>query len=270
MAIRVYCGASSKKRALHKHHYSIATTTTAAATTAAAIATATTTTPPPPPPPPVVEVPAIQKMAYRHDYPTLVAAKRRPAGRGPGTPPPRWILAAPPQDTPSGLQLWNVFVKRALRWLAKRCPTRSGREGSGEGCGGFCFWSRDGDEDGFEEWWGAEASVKQWKQDIHALTHAKVKARLSRVDSVKGSNKKVIKIREAADDMSSRDAQGDDNVKVTVPDELKINKLVAQVKKFVKGTVFARDGYYELLRAIINPLRILTKQCTTSDQGCTF
>ncbi|KAI7262217.1 hypothetical protein KC343_g3875 [Hortaea werneckii] len=64
-------------------------------------------------------------MAYRHDYPTLVAAKRRPAGRGPGTPPPRWILAAPPQDTPSGLQLWNVFVKRALIWLAKRCgPAR--------------------------------------------------------------------------------------------------------------------------------------------------
>ncbi|KAI7475471.1 hypothetical protein KC351_g10052 [Hortaea werneckii] len=60
-------------------------------------------------------------MPYRHDYPTLVAAKRRPAGRGPGTPPPRWILAAPPQDTPSGLQLWNVFVKRALRWLAKCC-----------------------------------------------------------------------------------------------------------------------------------------------------
>ncbi|KAI7175379.1 hypothetical protein KC343_g4947 [Hortaea werneckii] len=60
-------------------------------------------------------------MAYRHDYPTHVAAKRRPAGRGPGTPPPRWILAAAPRDTPSGLQLWNVFVKRALSWLAKRC-----------------------------------------------------------------------------------------------------------------------------------------------------
>ncbi|KAI7402935.1 hypothetical protein KC332_g9367 [Hortaea werneckii] len=95
MVIRVRCGASSKKASFPQsqtnlrmasatHNNSITTTTTAAA--AAATTTTTTTTPPLPP---VVEVPAIQKMAYRHDYPTLVAAKRRPAGRGPGTPPPR-------------------------------------------------------------------------------------------------------------------------------------------------------------------------------------
>ncbi|KAI7475469.1 hypothetical protein KC351_g10051 [Hortaea werneckii] len=86
----------------------------------------------------------------------------------------------------------------------------------------------------------AEASVKLPLLDTHALTHAKVSAQLLHVDGVKCSNKTVIKSREAADDMSSRGAQVDDIVKSTVPDELKTNKLAAEVSKFVKGTEVAR------------------------------
>ncbi|KAI7082003.1 hypothetical protein KC356_g8714 [Hortaea werneckii] len=113
------------------HNNSITTTTTAAAAAAAAAkATATTTTPPPPPP--VVAVPAIQKMAYRHDYTTHVAAKRAPPGRAPGTPAPRWILAEPPRTTPSGIQLWRAFLARAWRALAKRCGVERVRAALGK------------------------------------------------------------------------------------------------------------------------------------------
>ncbi|KAI7262215.1 hypothetical protein KC343_g3876 [Hortaea werneckii] len=75
-----------------------------------------------------------------------------------------------------------------------------------------------------------------------------MKEQLSRVDRVEGSNKTVIKGREAADDMSCRGAQVDDLVRNITPDELKINKLVKELKKSVKDTEVARDGYYELSR----------------------
>ncbi|KAI7476490.1 hypothetical protein KC357_g4719 [Hortaea werneckii] len=118
------------------HNNSITTTATAAeaAAKAAAKATATTTPPPPPPPPPppVVAVPAIEKMAYRHDYTTHVAAKRAPPGRAPGTPAPRWILAEPPRTTPSGIQLWRAFLRRAWRALAKRCGAERVRAALGK------------------------------------------------------------------------------------------------------------------------------------------
>ncbi|KAI6872575.1 hypothetical protein KC318_g18716 [Hortaea werneckii] len=97
---------------------SITTTTTTTAAAAAAAAATTTTTPPPPPP---VVVVVATPMAYRHDYTTHVAAQRAPAGRSPGAPPPRWVLAEPPRTTLSGLKLRRIWLQRVWRWLQKRC-----------------------------------------------------------------------------------------------------------------------------------------------------
>ncbi|KAI7298099.1 hypothetical protein KC340_g14536, partial [Hortaea werneckii] len=60
-------------------------------------------------------------MAYRHDYTTHVAAQRAPAGRAPGGPMPRWILAEPPRTTLSGLKLRRIWLQRVWRALQKRC-----------------------------------------------------------------------------------------------------------------------------------------------------
>ncbi|KAI7209856.1 hypothetical protein KC333_g8530 [Hortaea werneckii] len=110
-----------------------------------------------------------------------------------------------------------------------------------------------------------QAKVTQWKLDTRALTLAKVKAHLSRIDLRGGNNKTVINGREAADDMSGRDAQIDEIVEATIADEQKLDKLVVQLKKFVASTEVARDGFYELLGVVTKVLGIIKTQADNED-----